>query len=256
MGDCVTMVTMPALTAPTPRNSAGWSIAERLDVVLSRIDEAARRAERDPQGILVLLATKTRTPAEIAEAVTAVSSRGRRVAVGENRAQEITKYAQEPLTGLDVPRHFIGRLQTNKARQVTAFAEMIHSVDRDDIARALEKRAREARVVREVLIQVNTSGEESKGGYAPDAEAIASVIAALRENGALRPVGLMTIGANSSEESAVRDSLGSLRRVRDELGDPEISELSMGMSGDLEIAVEEGASIVRIGSAIFGPRPV
>lgn len=231
-------------------------LQNRLDTVLDRIDTAARRAERDPAEIMVLLATKTRTAQEIAAALDLMVARGRRTAVGENRAQEIPKHEDPALAAhRDIPRHFIGRLQSNKARDVIGFAEMIHSVDRDHIADALEHRAELAGVTREVLIQVNTSGEESKGGYAPQAAAIEPILARLHDSAHLRPVGLMTIGANTTDEQAVRASLASLRLLRDELADPALRELSMGMSQDLEIAVEEGATILRVGSAIFGPRP-
>ena len=233
-------------------------LAARLDEVLARLDDAAARAGRDSREITVLLATKMRTPPEIAVAIELLRERGRRVAVGENRAQEISKHADPLLADNGVPRHFIGRLQTNKARDVVAFAETIHSVDRDGIADALERRAETAGVQRDVLVQVNTSGEESKGGFAPTLEALVPIVERLRGSERLRPVGLMTIGANTSEEPAVRASLRSLRELRDQLrerlGADELAELSMGMSGDLEIAVEEGATIVRVGSALFGPR--
>ncbi|MBB5832275.1 YggS family pyridoxal phosphate-dependent enzyme [Brachybacterium aquaticum] len=239
-------------------SAADPQLAARLDEVLGRIDDAATGAGRDPQEITLLLATKTRTPAQISQVIELLSERGRRIAVGENRAQEIAKHADPLLAENGVPRHFIGRLQTNKARDVVAFAELIHSVDRDDIADALARRAELAELRRDVLIQVNTSGEESKGGYAPSADEIAPVVERLRGGAWLRPVGLMTIGANTSDETAVRASLRSLRELRDEvrerLGAEELTELSMGMSGDLEIAVQEGATIVRVGSAIFGPR--
>lgn len=245
---------MDAMTS----SAADPQLAARLDEVLGRIDDAATGAGRDPQEITLLLATKTRTPAQISQVIELLSERGRRIAVGENRAQEIAKHADPLLAENGVPRHFIGRLQTNKARDVVAFAELIHSVDRDDIADALARRAELAELRRDVLIQVNTSGEESKGGYAPSADEIAPVVERLRGGAWLRPVGLMTIGANTSDETAVRASLRSLRELRDEvrerLGAEELTELSMGMSGDLEIAVQEGATIVRVGSAIFGPR--
>ena len=234
-------------------------IAARLDDVLARLDDAAARADRDPREITVLLATKLRTPPEIAAAVELLRERGRRLAVGENRAQEIAKHADPLLADNGVPRHFIGRLQTNKARDVVAFAETIHSVDRDSIADALERRAETAGVFRDVLVQVNTSGEESKGGFAPALEAIAPMVQRLADSPVLRPVGLMTIGANTSDAGAVRASLRSLRELRDQgrerFGPEVFAELSMGMSGDLEIAVEEGATIVRVGSAVFGARP-
>ncbi|MFE7604519.1 YggS family pyridoxal phosphate-dependent enzyme [Brachybacterium paraconglomeratum] len=239
-------------------SSADPQLIARLDEVLGRIDAAAARAGRDGTEITLLLATKTRTPAQIAEMIELLQERGRRIAVGENRAQEIAKHEDPLLAGNGVPRHFIGRLQTNKARDVIAFAELVHSVDRDDIADALERRSELADVRRDVLVQVNTSGEESKGGYAPTVEALAPIVERLRGSEHLRPIGLMTIGANTSDETAVRASLRSLRELRDALRErleiPELTELSMGMSGDLEIAVEEGATIVRVGSALFGPR--
>ena len=105
------------------------------------------------------------------------------------------------------------------------------------------------------MVQVNTSGEETKGGYAPRAQVIAPVLERLAASERLRPVGLMTIGANTADEEGVRASLRSLRILRDEIAMPGVTELSMGMSGDLEIAVEEGATIVRVGSAVFGARP-
>lgn len=234
-------------------------LAARLDDVLARLDAAAGRAGRDAREITVLLATKTRTPAEIALAIELLREQGCRIAVGENRAQEIAKHSDPLLADNAVPRHFIGRLQTNKARDVVAFAEMIHSVDREGIADALERRAGTAGVTRDVLVQVNTSGEESKGGFAPTVAAVAPMVERLRGSAVLRPVGLMTIGANTSDDEAVRASLHLLRELRDQvreqLGAEEFVELSMGMSGDLEIAVEEGATIVRVGAAIFGARP-
>ncbi|MGY5764067.1 YggS family pyridoxal phosphate-dependent enzyme [Brachybacterium sp. DNPG3] len=245
-----------------PASGPSADLAARTADVLARLDAAAGRAGRDPQGIRLLLATKTRTAAEIAAAVELVQGSGRDVVVGENRAQEIAKYDADLLALLEekgVERHFIGRLQTNKARDVIAFAETIHSVDRDDIAAALERRAELADVRREVLVQVNTSGEESKGGYAPTLEALVPILERLAASERLTPVGLMTIGANTSDEAAVRASLRSLRELAEQLrerpGLEGVRELSMGMSGDLEIAVEEGATIVRVGSAIFGARP-
>lgn len=244
------------MTTPEP---ADPQLAARVREVLSRIDAAARRVGRDGGDVTVLLATKMRTPEQIAPVVELLRQDGRRIAVGENRAQEIAKHADPLLADNGVPRHFIGRLQTNKARDVVAFAELIHSVDRDDIATALERRAELADLHRDVLVQVNTSGEESKGGYAPTLDAVVPVVHRLAAGGRLRPVGLMTIGANTSDDAAVRASLRSLRElgdaVREKVDLPGFDQLSMGMSGDLEIAVEEGATIVRVGSAIFGARP-
>ncbi|MFC7374129.1 YggS family pyridoxal phosphate-dependent enzyme [Brachybacterium sp. GCM10030268] len=252
-------MTSPASASDDESSSAPTArVAARLDEVLSRIDGAAARAGRDGREITLLLATKTRTPEEIAAVIDLLRARDRRIAVGENRAQEIAKHADPLLADNGVPRHFIGRLQTNKARDVVAFAELIHSVDRVEIADALERRAAMAGLARDVLIQVNTSGEESKGGFAPTTEALGPIIQRLRASETLRPVGLMTIGANTTDERAVWASLRGLRELRDDIRRqhdlPEFEQLSMGMSGDLEIAVDEGATIVRVGSAVFGPR--
>lgn len=251
-------MTTPAADPAQPTSLSADEMSSRIDRVLARIDAAAQRSGREGSDITVLLATKLRDPQQIAIVVELLRRRGREPVVGENRAQEIAKHADPLLAGNGVPRHFIGRLQTNKARDVVAFAELIHSVDRPDIAAALARRAEQAGVTREVLVQVNTSGEESKGGYAPALETLVPVVQGLRDSGTLRPVGLMTIGANTTDPAVVRESLRGLRRLRDQLveeGFPELRELSMGMSGDLEIAVEEGATIVRVGSAIFGARP-
>lgn len=254
-GDDSFRATMEGMTADS---SASDQLAARLDGVLARLDDAAERSGRDGRAITLLLATKTRTPQEIATVIEMLRERGREIAVGENRAQEIAKHADPLLVDNGVPRHFIGRLQTNKARDVVAFAELIHSVDRTDIADALERRADMAGLVRDVLVQVNTSGEESKGGFAPTLEAVGPILDRLRASEHLRPVGLMTIGANTSDADQVRASLRGLRELRDQAREkcdlPELEQLSMGMSGDLEIAVEEGATIVRVGSAIFGAR--
>lgn len=231
-------------------------ISERIDRMLARIDAGAERAGRDPREITILLATKTREPGEIAEAVEALRIRGRTVAVGENRLQEAAKHDDPRLLALDVPRHVIGRLQTNKARDAIAFASVIQSVDRDDLIDALARRAELADAHREVLVQVNTSGEDTKAGYAPTVEAVRAAIAQIRATGRLTPTGLMTIGAHTKDQAAVRASLARLRTLREEIAEDGIRELSMGMSTDLEIAVEEGATIVRPGSAVFGARPV
>ena len=189
-------------------------LAARLDDVLARLDAAAEGTGRDSREITLLLATKTRRPAEIALAVQLLRERGRTVAVGENRAQEISKHADPLLADNGVPRHFIGRLQTNKARDVVAFAETIHSVDRDGIADALERRAEKAGVQRDVLVQVNTSGEESKGGFAPTAEAIAPMVQRLLASPVLRPVGLMT-GYEGDEERTAEATAGGYYRTGD-----------------------------------------
>lgn len=237
------------------QGSTAQQIRERIDAALARLDAAAERAGRDPHEVTVLLATKTRAPEEILVAVEALRERGRRVVVGENRAQEFAKHEDPRLRALEVPRHMIGRLQTNKAKDAIAFASVIHSVDREDLIAALERRAALAGVERAVMVQVNTSGEETKAGFAPTPEAVRTAATMIDASEHLHLTGLMTIGAHTEDPAQVRAGLARLRELRDALDRPEVRELSMGMSGDLEVSVEEGASIVRLGSAVFGPRP-
>ncbi|MCG7426144.1 YggS family pyridoxal phosphate-dependent enzyme [Helcobacillus sp. ACRRO] len=227
-------------------------LADSIDQVLDRIAQAAQRAGRSAEDIAIVLATKTRTADEIRAAVEIFSERGVRVGVGENRAQEIAKHAE--LEDLGLTRHFIGRLQTNKARDAVRFADLIHSVDRPGLIDALERRADNDGVTQRILLQVNTSGEDTKAGFAPDAAVLKDAIDRCRDGGTLTVEGLMTIGSHTGDEDEVRRSLRDLRILREDLADPAVRELSMGMTHDLEQAVEEGATIIRVGSAVFGER--
>lgn len=235
----------------------------RVAQLLERVNNACESAGRSFDSLHILLATKTRTADEIRAAYEEFARQGVTVSVGENRAQEMAKHSElddlrpasdsdEPTSGMQ--RHFIGRIQTNKARDVVRFADLIHSVDREDLIPALERRANNGGITQRVLLQVNTSGEESKGGFEPDAALLRDQVARCRENGILIPEGLMTIGANTTDEAEVTRSLRLLRELRDQLADDAMSTLSMGMSHDLEAAIAEGATIVRVGSAVFGPR--
>ena len=227
-------------------------LADSIDQVLDRIAQAAQRAGRSAEDIAIVLATKTRTADEIRAAVEIFSERGVRVGVGENRAQEIAKHAE--LEDLGLTRHFIGRLQTNKARDAVRFAYLIHSVDRPGLIDALERRADNDGVTQRILLQVNTSGEDTKAGFAPDAAVLKDAIDRCRDGGTLTVEGLMTIGSHTGDEDEVRRSLRDLRILREDLADGAVRELSMGMTHDLEQAVEEGATIIRVGSAVFGER--
>ncbi|CAM3950366.1 YggS family pyridoxal phosphate-dependent enzyme [Helcobacillus massiliensis] len=227
-------------------------LADSIDQVLDRIAQAAQRAGRSAEDIAIVLATKTRTADEIRAAVEIFSERGVRVGVGENRAQEIAKHVD--LEDLGLTRHFIGRLQTNKARDVVRFADLIHSVDRPGLIDALERRANNDGVTQRILLQVNTSGEDTKAGFAPDAAVLKDAIDRCRDGGTLTVEGLMTIGSHTGDEDEVRRSLRDLRILREDLADGAVRELSMGMTHDLEQAVEEGATIIRVGSAVFGER--
>ncbi|MCA5894805.1 YggS family pyridoxal phosphate-dependent enzyme [Isoptericola sp. NEAU-Y5] len=244
-------------------------IPARLAAIRARVADAARAAGRDPREVRVLLATKTQDPGTVVEAVTAAlelaaeAGDDRPVLVGENRVQELVAKAPA-LAGLvaagRLEAHMIGHLQRNKVNQVLASATGVQTVDTLALAEALSGRCvRDGRTL-DVMVQVNVSGEESKSGVAPDeAVALATDVAALP---GLRLVGFMTIGLRSDDEAAVRAGFARLRRVRDEVGSSgapgtaAARELSMGMTGDLELAVAEGATVVRVGTAVFGERPV
>jgi pyridoxal phosphate enzyme (YggS family) len=210
-------------------------IAERLDEVRERIADAAKRAGRDPTDVLLVAVSKTVEPARIVAAVDA----GQRV-LGENRAQELVAHANA--VDRDVDWHFVGRLQRNKVRAVSHLVACWQSVDRADLVTEIAKHAPGA----SVLVQVNVPGEAQKGGCAPgDA---AALVDAGRTAG-LRVEGLMTVPPLAGDP---RPYFATLRTLGEKL---ELPQLSMGMSGDFEAAIEEGATIVRVGSAVFGPRP-
>lgn len=226
-------------------------IKENLAAVRQRIDTACEAAGRDPGEVRLLLATKTVEPDRIRLAIEAGAD-----LVAENRVQEV-RPKFEALTDLEYERHFIGNLQSNKINALVPYVSCIQSVDRWSLAKKLQNRLDREGEQREVLLQVNTSGEESKFGLAPE-EAVdfARRVAGLD---ALKIRGLMTIGLFAADPEDARPSLRRLREVRDEIRElglegVAMDELSMGMSGDMEVAIEEGATIVRVGTAVFGQR--
>lgn len=226
------------------------AIRAALAVIERRIDAACARAGRERAAVRLLPVTKTVEPERIAVAIAA----GYRV-FGENRVQEALP-KHEALAGHGLSWHMIGHLQRNKVRQALAFADCIESVDRAKLADRIADQLAPAGERRRVLLQVNTSGAESQFGVAPDeAPALARHIAARDE---LELEGLMTIGRLVDDPEDARDCFVALRELRERLQDTlgrALPELSMGMSGDLEVAVEEGATRVRVGSAVFGARP-
>lgn len=214
-----------------------------------RIAEAARRFGREPGSVRLLAVGKTQPP----EAIEQVYRLGQRD-FGENYLQEALPKMQA-LRGLPgIQWHFIGRIQTNKTRDIAEHFDWVHSVDRLIIARRLNDQRPAKREPINVCLQVNLEGETGKGGIAPaDAPLLAEQIAALPR---LKLRGLMCIPAEHEDFEAQRRVFARLRRLQEELNlqGRGLDTLSMGMSGDLEAAIAEGSNMVRVGTALFGPR--
>lgn len=225
------------------------TIADNLQAVHVRIAHAAALAGRPPEGIRLLAVSKTFGSAQISEAWHA----GQR-AFGENFVQEALDKMRE-LPGFAIEWHFIGPLQSNKTRQVAEHFSWVHSIEREKTARRLNDARPPHLPPLNVLIQVNVSGEASKSGVAPGAEA--ALAAAIRALPHLRLRGLMTIPEPTPDPALRRARFALLRRLQQDLraADGNIDTLSMGMSDDLEAAVAEGSTMVRVGTAIFGARP-
>ena len=211
-------------------------VASRLAEVRERIAIAAKQSGRDPHDVELVAVSKNVTPERIAEAFDA----GQR-ALGENRAQELLAHAAA-LEGRAVEWHFVGRLQRNKVRTLGDVVTLWQSIDDAALVTELGKRVPAARV----LIQVNVGEEPQKGGCAPDA--VAPLVDAAR-NAGLRVEGLMAVPPVGTDP---RPWFATVRALGAKLG---LAQLSMGMSGDYEAAIAEGATIVRVGTSIFGPRP-
>jgi pyridoxal phosphate enzyme (YggS family) len=226
------------------------AIAENLAGVLARIRDAERRYGR-PQGSVALLAVSKLHPAEAIRAAFAAGQR----AFGESYVQEALA-KQAALSDLPIEWHFIGRIQSNKTRQIAEHFDWVHSLCDPHHARRLDAQRPPLLPPLQACIQVNTSGETSKEGLA--AEAVADLLAACAPLRRIRIRGLMTLPAPSADETEQRRPLAALRNLRDRLATAEqpLAVLSMGMSDDLEAAIAEGATLVRIGTAVFGPRPV
>ncbi|MDZ7641567.1 MAG: YggS family pyridoxal phosphate-dependent enzyme [Desulfurivibrio sp.] len=232
---------------------AGEEIAQRLAAVNVRITAAAERVGRDPATVRLVAVSKKVAPQRLAQAVAAGQRR-----FGENYLQEATtKMAQlDPEHGLEW--HFIGHLQSNKAKTAATSFGMVETVDRLKLAQGLAQHAAAAGRVLPVLVQVNVGGEAQKAGVRP--EESGELLRALDDLPALRVMGLMTMPPWGHEAEASRPFFRKLRQLSHAmveeglLGQHGPVELSMGMSGDFEVAVEEGATLVRVGSAIFGPR--
>jgi pyridoxal phosphate enzyme (YggS family) len=229
-------------------------VGERLAAVRERIARAARAAGRDPDLVrLVAIAKGVPAPAVIAAA------RAGQSAFGENRVQEATAKIPAVADAVTGPLewHLVGRLQRNKARAAVRLFDVIHSVDAAELARALARAAEELRRRPRVLVQVNLDAEPQKGGVAP--EGLAALVDAIDALPTLSLVGLTAIPRPAPDPEALRPAFARLRELRDSLdekrpAEKRLRELSMGMSADFEVAIAEGATLVRIGTAIFGER--
>ncbi len=230
-----------------PYENIMTQIAQNLEAVRRRITAAAQRAGRDPAAVRLVAVSKT-VPVELIREAAAAGQR----LFGENYLQEAK--GKIAALGAGLSWHFIGHLQSNKAKGAVALFDLIHGVDRLKLAQALNVAADSLGKVQEILIQVNLAGEASKSGTAP--EAAPELLQQISLLPHLKVRGLMTMPPFLAPE-AVRPYFRALRELRDRLQDRAglcLPELSMGMSGDYEVAVAEGSTLVRVGTAIFGGR--
>ena len=235
----------------------GWGVTERMDwdevsarlvEVRGRV-EAARVAAGRPLGSVRLVAVSKTKPVA---AIRAAYEAGQRD-FGENYVQELNEKASALADLPDIRFHFIGALQRNKARFAAGIASLVHTVDRRELVVELDKRAGALGRRLDVLLEVNVGGEASKAGCSP--AGLSELLAFARGAAFLRVVGLMAIPPMLDDAEAMRPFFAALRALRDAHGGPELlPELSMGMSHDFLVAIQEGATLVRVGTAIFGSR--
>jgi len=228
-------------------------IAENLKGVQERIEEAALRAGRDAVEIRLVAVTKEVDPERIIEAARCGVN-----TFGENYAQELRDKHDivEKTLGKKIKWHFIGRLQRNKVKYILDRAELIHSLDSLSVAEEIDKRAERLGIKVPVLIEVNTGEEETKGGIKPGH--LEDFLVEMGRFPCITVEGLMTMPPFFDSPEMARPYFRRLKELRNRLRERFLGlrELSMGMSGDFEVAIEEGATMVRIGTAIFGPRSV
>ncbi|MDB5098156.1 MAG: YggS family pyridoxal phosphate-dependent enzyme [Cyanobacteria bacterium RYN_339] len=229
-----------------------FSLAARYEGILASVKAAAQKSGRSPESVLILGVTKNVGADRMLEAYRLGIH-----AFGENRVQEWESKAAA-LASLAPRWHLIGHLQTNKAKRAVGAFALIHSVDSWKVAETLDREARAAGLVQSILLQVNTSGETSKYGLAP--LELQPVLARVRrELPGIQVRGLMTMAPYADDPETVRPCFQRLRELRDESNkhlpvDQQLEHLSMGMSRDFAVAVEEGATIIRIGTGLFGAR--
>lgn len=233
---------------------AGTGVQQRYRAVRARVDDACRAAGRDPAAVHLLPVSKTK-PVELVRELHAIGV----TTFGENKVQEVVAKHDASTDLPDLRWSVIGHLQTNKARDVARVAAEFQALDSLKVATALEKRLQTEGRALDVYLQVNSSAEESKFGLAPDD--VAGLARELTAFDSLRVVGLMTLAAPGPDEAAVAACFARMLDVQQRLrGDDRAAgtydRLSMGMSGDYELAIAHGSTCVRVGTAIFGERPV
>jgi len=245
-------LSMNAQTHPWPTAHSVEDFRRNLAAVHRRIADACSRAGRDPSDVRLLPVSKT-VPEERIRLAYAAGCRD----LGENKVQEAQRKAEAMVDLADLRWSVIGHLQTNKAKVVARFASEFQALDSLRVAEALDRRLQAEGRALDVFVQVNTSGEASKFGLPPSE--VAGFVRALPGFSTLRVRGLMTLALLSADPARVRPCFVLLRELRDRLRQEApagigMDELSMGMSGDFELAIEEGATVVRVGQAIFGAR--
>jgi len=231
------------------------SISAQLATIRERIAKSARRAGRNPAEITLMAVCKTFPAAAIVEAYAA----GQRL-FGENRVQEFADKFPQLAELKNAEFHMIGHLQSNKATKAAEIFHAVDSIDSEKLAQRLNDAAQNLGKTLDVLIEINVGGEEAKSGLAPDSPEIAIILSHAPEWTHLRVRGLMTVPPFTEDPEGARPYFRKLRELRDRLsarGLPSVrlDVLSMGMSHDFEVAIEEGSTCVRIGTAIFGERP-
>ena len=226
-------------------------ISENIAAIRRRIADTCARSGRDASGVTLVAVAKT-FPAEFVHEAVASGVDD----VGENYVQELLSKRQQ-LHEAGVRWHFIGHLQSNKVRQIVPWIHLIHAVDSEGLIREIDRRAAGTDRVIGCLVEVNTTGEQSKFGVEPDG--VLPLVRSTADLTHVRIAGLMTIGPFLPDPEGSRPMFRRLRELRDEangegLTRAPMTELSMGMTGDFEVAIEEGATLIRIGTAIFGSR--
>lgn len=227
------------------------SILENINHIRENISSACLKVGRSVSEVKLIAVSKTK-PVELIKNAYDCGI----VDFGENRPQE-AKEKYEQLSSLNINWHLIGQVQTNKVKYITRFCYLLHSLDRIELADALQKRLEFENKEMDCLVQVNTSGEDTKSGMIP--EKTIEFVKQLQNYQRLKIKGLMTIAENTDDEMRVRDNFKMLKNIFEKLRsekfyNSEMKELSMGMSSDYEIAIEEGATMIRVGSSIFGGR--